>query len=140
MGKEKDIFDPCFKKTRYYELDAINFDSSLHIGTCHLESHHHSYYLIWSISDYPTEAPMPGASYPVKVEYSLFDKCKKNKTNNSMSGQFIYELTSGTLPQLNAMGIPYGVYKSIARNNKTNSYVNIVFSLSEDPLEVIVSK
>jgi hypothetical protein len=142
MGKEKDIFNPCFKKTRYYELTNVNFDSTLHVGSGQLVSHHNTYYLIWTIRDFPVELPsMPGAPYPVHVRYTIFEKCNKpNKTYDSLSGEFVYEINSGTLPQFNAMGIPYGVYKSIGRNNKYNRSVNVVFSVTEEPLEIIISK
>ena len=142
MKKEKDIFDPRFKKTRYYEITNINYDSSIKCGTAHLDSRHKNYYLIWSLKNYPMEVPIiPGALYPIQVNYTIFERCvKENKMYNSISGNFVYEINSGILPNLNSIGIPFNIYKSIGRNNLNNLYVDVIFLVTEEPLEIIIIK
>jgi hypothetical protein len=142
MGR--DIFDSDFKKARTFDIEKINFDQAERRGTCELTYKCYVYEMIWTIRAYPTELPsMPGAPYPLKVNYTIFkrnnNKCKDD-SNESMSAEFIFELNSGTLPQYNALGLPNGFYFSLARNNYCNKALSVLFKLTEDYMEVCVYK
>lgn len=144
MGKSKNIFDLCFRKTRYFDIENINYDPLLRNGTCHIVCGNNTYVMIWNIRNYPVEAPeMPGAPYPVKFTYTIFDKDNKkceDKSYRSLTGEFVYEIASGTLPVYNQLGLPYGVYFSLARNNYCHNSVCVEFSLFENEMEIIISK
>jgi hypothetical protein len=114
MGKS--IFSPSCKKTKYYKVQKVNFDQVLNVGTAHLKSKHHLL-IIWSIKNYPTEEQIPGSPYPIKVELTVFKKHKHCGSLKSMSGEFVFQLNSGTLPDLNSMGLPNGEYKFLVRSN-----------------------
>ena len=137
MGKS--IFHPSCKKTKYFDIEKINFDQSLNTGTAHLESNCSHLIIIWSIKNYPTEEQMPGSLYPIKVELTIFKKHKHHfKSLKSLSGEFVFELNSGTLPQFNALGLPDGEYQCIARLNNEDCYKHVTLSLIDGSYEVII--
>jgi len=82
---------------------------------------------------------MHGAPYPIEVSYTIFKKSSL-KQEKSLSGRFVYEINTGTIPQLNSMGVPYGVYKTIGHNNMNNLSLDVILSFSEEPLEIIIKK
>ena len=134
MGRS--IFDSSFK-TKYFTLENINWDPVNQAGTCKLDSKGHEYVMIWTIKNYPMEAPMPGAPFSIQVNYTILRKNNRPNTSfRSMSGVFVYQLNSGTLPNNSALGIPYGEYCSIARNNYNCDAVEVEFMLGDDLLEV----
>ena len=140
MGKS--IFDSSFKRSKTFDIEGINFDVATQRGTCKLVSKHHEYVLIWSITSYPTETPsMPGAPYPLLVSYTIFDgKDKCDKSLKSMSGRFVYELNSGTAPNNNSLGLPFGTYNSLAHNNNSHNSLSVFFCLVEDEMEITIYK
>jgi hypothetical protein len=141
MGKSKCVFDSAFKKTKYFNLENINFDVLLQHGTCVLKSKHHKYYMIWSIRPYPLELPsMPGSPYPVLCEFTIFEKDNwgHHKSLDSFSGKFVYELNSGTLPVLNGLGLPNGEFKSMCRDNNCVEYFKVKLSLIDDCMEMSI--
>lgn len=142
MRNKKEIFDRCFDGEKCLEIKNINYDEVLHRGTCMLSSRKCHYLLTWQIRPFPTEsAGMPGSPYPVEVVYTISDKEKCDIDSlKSMTGRFVYEVPSGTLPQNSPLGIPFGEYHSLARNNNRNREVSVCMSLLENCLEVIVTK
>lgn len=140
MGKSKCVFNSSSKKTRYFDIEDVNFEPIPNLGTCLLKSKHKNYLMVWNYVNYPVEVPsMPGAPYPVLFNFTISDKCnKKGKALESMSGRFIFEINSGTLPKLSPLGIPYGEYKSLARNNMFDDNYKVCFSLQEDCMEVAI--
>ncbi len=137
MGKS--IFHPSCKKTKYYKVKKVNFDQVLNVGTAHLKSKCHLL-VLWSIKNYPTEEQIPGSPYPVKVELTLFKKHNNHcKSFKSMSGEFVFELNSGTLPQLNSMGLPDGEYKFLTRSNNKDFSRTVVLCMSNNYYELIVN-
>jgi hypothetical protein len=121
-------------------IDKINFENNM--GTCHLVMKKSVCKMVWSVVNYPVEPPsMPGAPYPVLVSYTIFSNTTCDNALNSQTGNFIYEINSGTLPNLSPLGIPYGFYKSVARHNKTlrpNESSKVIFNLTEQCLEVMI--
>jgi hypothetical protein len=137
MGKS--VFNPSCKKTKYYDVEKINFDQNLNSGTAHLISKCDNLLLIWSIKNYPTEEQLPGAPYPIKVEFTIFKKHNHHfKSLKSMTGEFVFELNSGTLPQFNLMGLPDGEYQCVARLNNKDYYKYVIISLIDGSYEVII--
>ena len=123
--------------TKVFPLEKINFDIDSKTGTAVLELGKSTYVLVWLIKSFPMLTPgMPGAPYPVQVIYTLYKKNDKRKTQKSMSGQFIFEISSGTLPNYSPLGIPFGEYKSVARNNNRDQIVSLIFSLLENDLQL----
>ncbi len=138
MGKS--VFHPSCKKTKYYDVEKINFDQSLNVGTAHLVSKCDHLLILWSIRNYPMEDQLPGSPYPVKVEFTIFKKHKHHfKSLKSMSGEFVFELNSGTLPQFNLMGLPDGEYECVARLNNKDYTKNVILSLIDGTYEVIIN-
>lgn len=139
MGKS--IFNPVCKKTKYYKVEKVNFDQVLNVGTAHLKSKCHNFLILWSIKNYPTECEMPGSSYPLKVELTLFKKHKQHclKSHKSMTGEFVFELNSGTLPQLNSMGLLDGDYQFLARFNNKDCSRKICLSLVDNCYELVIN-
>lgn len=138
MGKS--VFHPSCKKTKYYDIEKINFDQNLNNGTAHLISKCRHLLILWSIKNYPSEEPLPGARYPIKVEFTLFKKHKHHfKSLKSMSGEFVFELKSGTSQQFNLMGLPDGEYQCVARLNNTDCSKNVILSLIDGSYEVIIN-
>jgi hypothetical protein len=138
MGKS--IFNPACKKTKYYKVEKVNFDQVLNVGTAHLKSKCHNLLILWSVKNYPTECQMPGSPYPVMVELTIFKKHRHHcKSLKSMSGEFVFELNSGTLPTLNSMGLPDGEYQFLARFNNKDCSRKIVLSMLEDCYELIIN-
>lgn len=136
MGKS--IFHPSCKKTKYYKVKKVNFDQVLNVGTAHLKSKCHLL-ILWSIKNYPTEEPIPGSPYPVKVELTVFEKHDHCASLKSMSGEFIFELNSGTLPQLNSMGLPNGEYKFLVRSNNKDFSRKAILSMCDNYYELILN-
>jgi hypothetical protein len=138
MGKKRCFFDS--KKTRYFDIEDVNLDQTLKMGTCFLKSKYRKYIMIWNWNNYPAELPnMPGAPYPVLFNYTISEECnKKSKVLESMSGRFVFELNSGTLPNLSPIGLPYGEYKGLTRNNLYDDNYRVCFSLQEDCMEVAI--
>jgi hypothetical protein len=123
--------------TKVFPIEKINFDIDSKSGTALLENGKNTYVLIWLIKNFPVQPPsMPGAPYPVEVIYTLYKKNNKRKTQKSMSGQFVYEINSGTLPNYSPLGIPFGEYKSVARNNNRDQIVSLLFCLDENELQL----
>jgi hypothetical protein len=92
--------------------------------------------LIWQIENYPMEtAEMPGSPYPVLVRYTLLNK-KKLKSH---TGNFIFEINSGTLQNYSKFGIPYGTYNSVAYSNNNGFEKKISLILTEETSNLIVA-
>ena len=124
--------------TKVFSIENVNFDVSQQKGTCQLVSKKYNYVLCWSIENYPVErAGMPGSPYPVIFNYTIFKKGQNGL--KSLSGKFIYEINSGTLPEYNSLGVLNGKYNSIARNDKHEGSVYIQFSLSNTEMELHIS-
>jgi len=140
MGKNKSVFVYTFKKTRYFDIENVNFDPVLKSGTCLLKSKRKCYNMIWTLNDYPTELPnMPGAPYPVLCTYTIFDKHNCfHSSAESMSGEFVYQVNSGTPPPNNTLGLPYGKYPSLAEDNNCHKHYNVRLLLVNDCMEVSI--
>lgn len=142
MGKPKCVFHSAFRKTRYFEVDNVNYDPVLKMGTCLLSSKHHKYIMCWTVRNYPPELPsMPGAPYPILCSYTIFEKEKNqgyHRGLDSMSGEFVFELNSGTLPNFNLLGLPSGEFRSMGRDNKCEEYFKVKFSLMDDCMEISI--
>lgn len=140
MGKTKCVFDSVFKKTRYFDVENVNYDSTLKMGTCMLKSKKKCYVMIWSLREYPVELPsMPGAPYPVLCEYAVFSKKYHHLCSaEAMTGKFIYEVNSGTPPTTNPLGIPSGEYSSLARDTNRDKNYKVCLSLGNDCMEVSI--
>lgn len=138
----KTIFDLCFSKTKQFTCENVNFDTANNMGTCRLISRHRCYLLIWSITNYPSEtAGLPGAPYPIKVSYTLLDRTKCDSLKDSLksiSGEFVYALNGGTLPNNSELGVPKGNYHSIGRNNNNEHLVSVLFELNDNSMVVTV--
>ena len=134
------LFGFIFPKTEICTIDNIHYDISSHNGTCRLTSDDNSYVMIWSITNYPIETSgLPGSPYPVKINYSIMKKSNFMVDNalKSITGEFIYEINSGTLAHLSLLGIKYGIYHSCASNNKSGTETKILFNLLENkPLQL----
>lgn len=129
------LFGFNFDETEICTIDKINYNHDSHIGTCKLISNTNTYVMSWEIIDFPMESSgMPGSPYPIKVSYNI--GYKSNGTNDdslqSLSGQFIYEINSGTFPNLSLIGIRYGQYYTCSSNNKNGQINNILFNISEN--------
>ena len=142
MGKS--IFHPSCKKTKYYKIHKINFDQDLNVGTAHLKSKCHNLLILWSIKNYPTECQSPGSPYPVTVEVTILKKHYHHhhlKCLKSMSGEFVFELNSGThQPQLNSMGLPDGEYQFLARFNDEECSRKVCLYMINECHELIITK
>jgi hypothetical protein len=135
MGKS--IFHPSCKKTKYYKVKKVNFDQVLNVGTAHLKSKCHLL-ILWSIKNYPTEEQIPGSPYPIKVELTVFKKHDHCCSLKSMTGEFVFELNSGTLPTLNSMGLPNGDYKFLIKSNNKDFSRKAVLSMCDNYYELIL--
>lgn len=137
------IFSSSFKRSKTFTVNNINFDTVENKGTAHLTAGYHHYILVWSIRTYPMEMPgAPGSPYPIIFSYTIFDKNNyyDEKSHRSIRGEFIFEVNSGTLPNNSALGIPYGVYTSLARNNNYHRRdIHTEFILSENSSTIIFS-
>jgi hypothetical protein len=123
--------------TRVFPIEKINFDIESKTGSALLESNKTVYVLVWLIKSFPVLSPgLPGAPYPVEFIFTLYKKNDKRRTQKSMSGQFVFEINSGTLPNYSPLGIPFGEYKTVARNNNRDQIVSLVFSLNENDLQL----
>ena len=140
MGKSKCEFDSTLKKTRYFDVENVNFDPVLNNGTCLLKSKHKCYLMVWSLRNYPVDAPsLPGSPYPVECTYTILDKHNYHHNSaESMSGRFMYQVNSGTPPTSNPLGIPQGEYPSLARDNNYESDYKVCLSLIDDGMEVSI--
>jgi hypothetical protein len=138
MGKN--IFHPCFCKHKNFDIEKVNFDQENQKGTCELTSKKNDYVMIWSIQNYPAEDNMAGAPYPLQVDYTIFCPSEhKHKALKSVSGKFVYELNGGVLPNLSALGIPCGNYKSVARNNMNDNILKVNLSLEDGCYELNIN-
>jgi hypothetical protein len=67
--------------------------------------------------------------------YTIF-----NDKLDSIGGEFIYQVHSGTLQNNSELGIPYGLYKSIGySNSKNNETHNVIFSLFEKSVKILIT-
>lgn len=138
------MFDNLFDKENshehiYFDIEEVQFNYKL--GVCQLKSdkvESSQYNMIWSVVDYPMEKPIPGAPFPVKVVYSIERRPNKPHQSKILSGEFIYYINSGTLPQYNEMGLVAGSYTSYARYNKNNEVYRVV--INTDMMELVISK
>jgi hypothetical protein len=141
MGKSKCVLDCAFKKTKYFDIENVNFDNLLNMGTCLLKSKHHKYYMIWTVRNYPAQLPsMPGSPHPVLCSYTIFDKDHHghHKSFDSFSGEFVFDINSGTPPNFNQLGLPNGEYKTLGRDNNCKECFKVKFSLIDDCMEVSI--
>ena len=121
-------------------MKKLIFDQVLNIGTAHLKSKCYDLLVLWSVKNYPSEEQIPGSPYPVKVELTLFKKHRHHfKSLKSMSGEFVFELNSGTLPLLNSMGLPDGEYQFLARLNNKDCSKKVVLSMVDNCYELIIN-
>jgi hypothetical protein len=140
MGKSKCGFYSSFKKTRYFDVSDVNYDPSAKSGTCMLKSKHKCLVMIWTLRNYPNEVPMPGSPYPVLFSYTIFEKNKCADSKESMTGQFVLEESSGTPPNYNPLGLPFGEYRSLSRDNNCEKAYKLKFSLADDCMEIAIKQ
>jgi hypothetical protein len=136
MGKKKCVFYSSFKKTRYLDISDITYDPITKTGTCMLKSKHHCLVMIWTLKNYPNEVPMPGSLYPILFSYTIFEKNKSTESHESMSGQIILEENSGIPPNYNQLGLPFGEYRGLSRDNNCDKAYKLKFSLVDDCMEI----
>ena len=131
-------YDLVCKKTRF---DISNINMNCNSGTATLTHKCDILKMVWSITNYPTEFPIPGSKYPIIVSYTIFNNVYSggDKALKSISGQFIYELSSGTLPNYSNMKIPFGNYESIACNNKSDYFNYVLFKITHNAITVVIS-
>ncbi len=133
-----------FFKSKKLCFDKINFNSCERKGTCELKTKHMNYTMIWVIQEYPMEVPgMPGAPFPLKLSYTIFQHrdtsgCGNDVSFKSVSGEFVFEINSGTLPDFNQIGIPHGKYYTIAKNNYCQHMTPLLFCLSNEHMKILV--
>ena len=140
MGKTKCSLFSSFKKTRYLDVSDVNYDPVLKSGTCLLKSKHRCLYMVWTLKNYPNEVQMPGSPYPVIFSYTIFEKNKCESTAESMSGQFIFEENSGVPPNYNPLGLPFGEYRGLARDNNCDKSYKLKLSLVDDCMEITIKQ
>ncbi len=116
------------------KIENVNLTGNL--GTSKLVSSSENFTMAYEIITYPPTVTMPGAPYPVKFRYTIYNV--DNSKVNSVTGEFIFQENSGTLPNNCPLGIPYGEYKSLARDNKLHEAVYLKFKLSLTDLEIYV--
>lgn len=130
------LFGFIFDTTEVCKISNVNFSSETESGTCKLISNTKIYLMTWSITNYPMEtAGMPGSPYPIKISYSICEKTNSmlcDNSLNSISGEFIYEIHSGTFPDMCALFIKHGIYQSSGFNNKTGNKIKLIFNLTDD--------
>jgi hypothetical protein len=127
-------FGFSFTETKVCVIENINYSIESGRGTCKLKSPSDNYFMTWDVVKYPMENEgMPGSPYPIKFSFTIGQKNKlqQNHVTNSISGQLIYEVNSGTFLNLSPMGIGYGDYYVCAFNNKTGNVINLLFKISE---------
>ncbi len=127
-------FGFSFTKTEVCVIENINYSIESGRGTCRLRSPSNVYFMIWNVENYPMETEgMPGSPYPIKFSFTIGQQntLQQNHTSNSISGQLIYKVSSGTFQNLSPLGIRYGDYYVCATNNKTGSIINLLFKISE---------
>jgi hypothetical protein len=94
--------------------------------------------MIWDIKEFPVETQgMPGSLYTVQVNFTIFDKT--SYINNLLSGQFVYNINSGTLVKYSKLGIPFGIYMFGASSIEYDLKYKISLSLTEDSTKLIIS-
>ncbi len=124
-----------FYETEVCQIDKINFLFESHNGTCQLKSLLNIYQMVWTIENFPMEtAGMPGSPYSVKFSFTIGIKTGENLDHalNSISGQFIYQVRSGTYPNFSPLGIRYGEYFACGLDNKSGKLVKLIFKINED--------
>jgi hypothetical protein len=125
--------------SKIYTIANINYLNNQHKGIAKLSS---SKRLIWSITEYPVETlGMPGSPYLIQVSYTLINKKYSNqhKRNfSSISGSFVYQISSGTLPHLSELGIPFGTYLSLGRSDNIEFNKKIMIILTENSSKLII--
>jgi hypothetical protein len=138
----RNIFDSNYKKKRYFDIEMVNFDNINLNGTCKLTYDDIHYFMTWSLTQFPTEVQsLPGSPIPIKVNYTIYGNCdNKSDSLNSMSGEFIYKIPSGTLPNYSSLGIPFGTYNSLAYDNIDGNKLNISLCLNETYTEIAIYK
>ena len=77
---------------------------------------------------------MPGSPYPIKFTFTIGLKSGIHQDHalNSISGQFIYTVNSGTFPNFSPLGIRYGEYFATGTNNKTGQIIKVLFKINEN--------
>ena len=130
-------------ESQIYTLINISYLTDTKKGTCKLVTPKSTLNIIWSIQQYPMERPgIPGSPFSVEVYYTIFDKDSHGLTKsnyNSLTGNFIYQINSGTLPKYSELGIPFGTYTSIATSNDTKCNKKIMIILTEFASKLIIS-
>ena len=127
-----------------YTIGNINYFPLLKKGSARLIAPNLSeLHMVWSVTEYPIESPiMPGAPFGVEIWYTIFDTKNTSvyKTNfNSVTGNFLYHMHSGTLPKYTEMGIPVGTYVSIAGSNDVNCNKKIAIILTDSTSRLIIN-
>lgn len=140
MGKNKCDFYSGFRKTRYFDVCDVNYDCATKTGTCMLKSNHKCLVMVWTLVNYPCQTPMPGSQYPVLFSYTIFEESKCNDSKESMSGCFVLEENSGVPPNYNPLGLPFGKYHSLSRDNNCDRTYKLKFSLADDCMEVVIKQ
>jgi hypothetical protein len=140
MGRN--IFSSRFCDDIKFKIENVTFDASNNVGTCQLVSDKKNYIMIWKITDYPSVNPIPGALVPYLVELNIFDEYPScyYKSLKSISGKFVYEVNSGTLPIYSPLGIPYGNYINLLTNNYNGNTLNGILYLDQNCLEFNIFK
>ncbi len=129
------MFGFQFVKTEVCAISNVHFNHDTLTGTCKLVSSTSptTYVMIWSIQNYPIETTgMPGSPYSIKVSWSISTKSGSNDHGlNTISGQFVYSINSGTFPNFSELGIRYGEYFSIGTNLKSDNKTKVLVKLNE---------
>ena len=141
------MFGFQFAKTEVCTITNVNFNHDSLTGTCKLVSStspstysskgtytpSRGYIMIWSIQNYPMETTgMPGSPFSICVSWSISTKSGSNDhSRNTISGQFVYQINSGTFPNFSELGIRFGEYFSIGKNLKSNKKTKVLIKLNE---------
>jgi len=129
------MFGFQFAKTEVCTITNVNFNHDSLTGTCKLVSSisPSTYIMIWSIQNYPMETTgMPGSPFSICVSWSISTKSGSNDhSRNTISGQFVYQINSGTFPNFSELGIRFGEYFSIGTNLKSNKKTKVLIKLNE---------
>ncbi len=147
------MFGFQFDKTEVCVISNVNFNHDSLTGTCKLVSStspstysskgtytpSRGYNMVWSIQNYPMEtAGMPGSPYSIQVSWSISAKFGSNDHGlNTISGQFIYSVNSGTFPNFSELGIRFGEYFSIGSNLKSDNKTKVLIKLNESELSYV---
>ncbi len=129
-----------FANTEVCIIDKINFLSETGHGTSQLKSQENIFVMSWSVENFPMEtAGMPGSPYPVKISFTICLKTglKSDHALNSIYGQFMYSVNSGTYPNFSSLGIRYGEYFAIGTNAKSGKQIRLIFKINEETDSIV---